>query len=104
MKGKLVSWKNIDQFREFSTTYKNPETAFKTAAEAIKDWAQEELDELTGQDLDEEGEENLEHLRNALAAFSAGKWEETYDQWRYFADWADPREDVMIEDTEIVED
>lgn len=104
MRGKLVSWKNIDQYREFSNTYKKEASAYKDAADAIKEWAQIELNELTGEDLDEEGQESLEHLQNAVTFIAEGKNKEAYEEWREFADWRDPREDVMIEDTEIFEE
>lgn len=113
MKGLVLFWKNIDPSREFTTTYKKKATAYKEAALAIKDWAKDDLvdlratvadEEAKGEGVDEQWMNYIEILQNTLQLIEGKKYQEAYEEWREYADDSDPREDVVIEDTEIVEE
>lgn len=101
MKGWMLSWKNPDPERMFSRTYINQETAYRHAAESIRRWAQEELVDLRD---DPTSGAQVEVLEQVLSLIDQGENNAAYEEWRAYADDAEPREDVMIEDTEIVEE
>jgi hypothetical protein len=100
----MLSYKNPDPYRMFSRSYTKEETAYKDAASAIERWAKEEIEELEIQDVPEDFQDQIDLLRDVLKLLSEGKHKEAYGQWREYADDATPGEDVMIEDTEIVDE
>lgn len=113
MQGWMLSWKNPDPELMFSTTYLKEETAYQTAATSIKDWAADDLVDLAADTAhaDPNDEERLEQnekdstlLREVLNLIEQKKYKEAYEEWREYADEADPREDVMIEDTNVVDE
>lgn len=104
MNGWMLSYKNPDPARMFSRTYLNEETAYKDAAEAIAGWAKEEIETLQFQDDPKEFEDQIQLLRETLKLIAEGKHKDAYRQWREYADDSDPSEDVMIEDTQVVEE
>lgn len=102
MNGWLMSYKNIDHYQNFTRTYRKEGEAYEDAAESIKGWAKEEIENLQGQDSPEDWEEHIEHLKETLSLIEQKKFKEAYEEWREYADDADPGEDILIEDTEIV--
>lgn len=104
MRAWMLSWKNIDPSRMFSTTYLKEDTAYKAAAESAAGWAKDELAELEAQDNPDDWQEYIDHLREVLNLYSQGKHKEAYEEWREYADDTTPDDDVMIEDTEVVEE
>lgn len=112
MQGWMLSWKNPDPYMMFSTTYLKEETAYETAATSIKDWAADDIVDLEADtahaDPNDEGrlqqnEASVKLLREVISLVEQKEYKEAYEQWREYADETDPREDVMIEDTNVVE-
>lgn len=101
MKGWMLSYKNDDPYRNFSRSYMKEETAYKDASTAIEGWAKEEIENIGGE---EERQYETETLRTVLELIGKGKHKEAYEEWRGYADDTEPGEDVLAEETEIVEE
>lgn len=104
MQGWMLSYKNPDPERMFSRTYRNEATAYKDASEAIEELAKEELQNLAIQDNPEERQFETETLKTVIELIAKGEHKEAYVEWREYAGDMTPDEDVLIEDTEIVEE
>jgi len=102
MQGWLMSYKNIDHYQNFTRTYRKEEDAYEDAADSIKGWAGEEIEELKLQDDPEEYKDKIEQLQGVLSLIEQKKHKEAYGEWRDYANDAEPTEDILIEDTEIV--
>ena len=100
MQGWLVSYKHPDPERMFSRAYLREAIAYKDASLSIKDWAKYELENLEG-DLERKYE--IETLHTILELIERGEHKAAYEEWRSYADDMQPSEDVMIEDTDVVE-
>src|SRR4029077_9758868 len=101
MNGWMLSYKHPDTERMFSRTYLKEASAYNDAAESIAGWVMEELTNAQG---DPDRADDIESLREILDLTTEGKHKEAYLEWREYADNAGPDEDVMIEDTQIVEE
>lgn len=100
MQGWMLSYKNPDPYRMFSRSYTKEATAYKDAAGDIEKWAKEALEETDG----DERAADVESLRSVLYWISENKYKEAYSEWRSYAVDNEPREDVIIEETEIVDE
>jgi hypothetical protein len=104
MQGWMLSVKNIDQYRNYSRTYKKEKTALADAADLIKGWAEYEIENIMVSKDQEERKEDLERFQNMVNLVKKKKHKEAYEEWRDYSREMQPDDDVMIEDTEIVED
>jgi len=97
----LVEYKDIDPWAGDRAVYARKEDAYKHVSGSINGWAQEELDEHA--QYGDRQEEHVEALQNVVKAFSEGKYEDAYDYWREYADDADPDQDLLVEELDLVE-
>lgn len=85
---------------EVSYAHLKAAKANKHAAEYAAKLAEDEIENLEW----EAGDAGLEKLREVVVALREGKHLDAYDAWREYADDAEPREDVMLQDVLLVED
>lgn len=97
----LVEYKDIDPWQADRAVYAKKEDAYKSVSGSISGWAREELSEH--EQYGDRQEEHVEALKEVVKAAAAGKHEDAYDHWREYADDAQPDQDLLVEELELVE-
>lgn len=97
----LVEYKDIDPWRADRAVHAKKESAYEAVSGSISGWAEEELEEH--RQHGDRQEEHVEALKEVVKAVKAGKHEDAYDHWREYADDADPDQDLLVEELDLVE-
>lgn len=97
----LVEYKDIDPWAGDRAVYAKKEDAYERVSESIVGWAQEELEEHKRHG--DRQEEHVDALKEVVKAAKAGKHEDAYDSWREYADDADPDQDLLVEELDLIE-
>lgn len=93
----MVVYKHPDSSREGSVTYLVKSKAYRAAAESAADLAKETIDSL---DLDKD---EVSRLQSIIDLVGKEKFEEAYQEWHYYSRDMDPSEDVLVEETYVVD-
>lgn len=97
----LVEYKDIDPWQAHRAVYAKKEDAYASVSSSITGWAQEELEEH--RKYKDRQEEHVDALKEVVKASNAGKHEDAYDSWRGYADDADPDQDLLVEELDLIE-
>jgi len=97
----LVEYKDIDPWAGDRAVYAKKADAYERVSESISGWASEELEEH--QKFKDRQEGHIEALENVVKAVSEKKFEDAYDYWREYADDAEPDQDLLIEELDLIE-
>lgn len=98
----LVEYKDIDPWAGDRTVYAKKEDAFKAVSGSIAGWASEELEEHKR--YGDRQEEHVDALKEVVKAVAAGKHEDAYNHWREYADDAQPDQDLLVDELDLIED
>ena len=97
----LVEYKDIDPWAGDRAVYAKKEDAYARVSESISGWASEELEEH--KKYKDRDEEHVEALKEVVKAVAQKKYEDAYDSWREYADDANPDQDLLIEELDLIE-
>jgi hypothetical protein len=99
----LVEYKDDDPWAGHRSVYLKKEDAYESVTSSIAGWAADELKELEGQDNPDDWEEQIEILKTVLKELEEGKKEDAYSSWREYADDAEPGQDLLVEELDLIE-